>query len=74
MLAGREFEERDQRYAIALPLVLNESAARALFGDRSAIGQRVRDDKQSYEVVGVVHNAGISKRVARLKPVGVIKG
>jgi tRNA-splicing ligase RtcB len=30
--------------------------------------------KPSDEVVGVVHNAGISRRVARLMPVGVIKG
>ena len=70
MLAGREFEERDQRYAIALPLVLNESAARALFGDRSAIGQRVRDDKQSYEVVGVARNlkdgSGVSQSIMYL--------
>ena len=26
------------------------------------------------QVVDVVHNAGIAKRVAKLKPVGVIKG
>jgi tRNA-splicing ligase RtcB len=26
------------------------------------------------EVVTVVHNAGLSRRVARLKPIGVIKG
>jgi tRNA-splicing ligase RtcB len=25
-------------------------------------------------VINVVHNAGLSKRVARLKPMGVIKG
>lgn len=25
-------------------------------------------------VINVVHNAGLSKRVARLKPIGVIKG
>ena len=30
--------------------------------------------KNVSEVVNVVHNAGIAKRVARLKPVGVIKG
>lgn len=30
--------------------------------------------KDVTEVVGVVHNAGISKKVARLKPLGVIKG
>jgi RNA-splicing ligase RtcB len=26
------------------------------------------------DVVNVVHGAGISKKVARLKPIGVIKG
>jgi predicted permease len=60
MLAGREFTELDQRSQAdgskALPVVLNESAARGLFGNGNAIGRRVRDDKQSYEVVGVVHD------------------
>ena len=59
MLAGREFSEVDQwRRADgskSLPAVLNDSAARGFFGNGNAIGQRVRDDKQSYEVVGVVH-------------------
>jgi hypothetical protein len=60
MLAGREFEERDQRNqsgeskAVALPAILNASAARGFFGNGNAIGKRVRDDTQSYEVVGVV--------------------
>jgi tRNA-splicing ligase RtcB len=30
--------------------------------------------KDVNEVVGVLHEAGISQKVARLKPVGVIKG
>jgi tRNA-splicing ligase RtcB len=30
--------------------------------------------KDVAEVVNVVHNAGLSLRVARLKPMGVIKG
>jgi len=56
MLAGRQFEERDQQTASPLPVVLDESAARGLFGDGGAIGQRVTEDKQSYEVVGVVRD------------------
>lgn len=62
LLAGREFEERDQRTeanaskSFALPAVLNESAERKLFGNRNAIGMRVRDDQQSYAVVGVVRD------------------
>ncbi|HEX3472071.1 MAG TPA: ADOP family duplicated permease [Silvibacterium sp.] len=85
MLAGREFEERDQRIqiqriqtqrdlaqrdqgspgqpdttkaaaspAVVLPVILNQSAARAFFGNGNALGKRLRDDRQSYEVVGVV--------------------
>jgi predicted permease len=58
MLAGREFVEADQRShgdgSKTLPAVLNESAARAFFGNGNALGKRVRDDKRPYEVVGVV--------------------
>jgi predicted permease len=60
MLAGREFGELDQRRqpagSNALPVVLNQSAARGFFGDANAVGQRIADDKQSYEVVGVVRD------------------
>jgi macrolide transport system ATP-binding/permease protein len=84
MLAGREFEERDQQSQAdgpkvfsspavlkkALPVVLNETAARGFFGNGNAIGKRVRDDKRSYEVVGVVRNLkngiGVSQSVMYL--------
>ena len=60
LLAGREFEEPDQRShgdaSQALPAVLNESASHGFFGNGNAIGKRVRDDKKSYEVVGVVRD------------------
>jgi len=65
ILAGREFEESDQRLdgvapnasgapAPALPLVLNEKAARALFGRDNPIGKHLRGDRRAYDVVGVV--------------------
>jgi predicted permease len=92
LLAGREFEERDQRSqpdaskpvsspAVpnevpkelpnkVLPVVLNETAARGFFGNGNALGKRVRGDKESYEVVGVVGNLkngiGISQAVVYL--------
>src|SRR5882672_411566 len=74
MLAGREFEERDQWRqrdgAKALPVVLNETAERRLFGNGNGIGKRVRDEKQSYEVAGVVgdlkNGIGISQSVIYL--------
>ena len=53
-----------------LPVVLNETAARRLFRKWNAIGKRVRDDKQSYEVVGVVRDLkngiGISQSMVYL--------
>jgi predicted permease len=60
MLVGREFVEPDQRShadgSKILPAVLNESAARGFFGKGDAIGKRISDDKQSYQVVGVVRD------------------
>jgi predicted permease len=80
MLAGREFLDRDQRIETAgsspsalpavLPVVLNETAARGFFGNGNALGKRLRDDQQSYEVVGVVHDLqngiGIRQAIAYL--------
>ena len=82
MLAGREFEQRDgfgegaepgagaqadASKEVLFPAVLNEGAERKLFGKQSAIGKRVRDDKQAYEVVGVVRDlrdvVGISQPI-----------
>jgi predicted permease len=58
ILAGREFEERDQRgqsdTSKTLPALLNETAARGFFGSGTVLGKRLRDDQQSYEIVGVV--------------------
>jgi macrolide transport system ATP-binding/permease protein len=60
MLVGREFVEPDQRShaddSKILPAVLNESAARGFFGKGNAIGKRISDAKQSYQVVGVVRD------------------
>jgi predicted permease len=74
MLVGREFVDLDQRShadgSKALPVVLNDSAARGFFGNGSAIGKRVKDDQQSYEVVCVVpdlkNGIGISQSIIYL--------
>jgi predicted permease len=74
MLTGREFTKLDQRSQAdgsnTLPVVLNESAARGFFGSGSAIGKHVRDDQQSYEVVGVIRDLkngiGISQSIIYL--------
>jgi len=56
LLVGREFSEGDQRIETpaVLPVVLNETAAHSLFEGGNAIGQRLTEDHQSYDVVGVV--------------------
>ncbi len=61
-IQGREFDERDQRVetqgakGVALPMILNESAAHGLFANANPVGQRITEDAQSYEVIGVVHD------------------
>lgn len=59
MIAGREFDERDQRADAAVgivPVLLNQSAAKGLFGNENPVGRRTTEDKTSYEVIGVVHD------------------
>ena len=57
VLEGREFDIRDQRLEPAkgqiLPVVINQTAARAFFGAGAPIGRRILDAGKSYEVVGV---------------------
>jgi predicted permease len=59
MLQGREFEDRDQRLDDSrdvIHIILNQTAALALFGSGSAIGQRIMEDKKSYEVIGLTRD------------------
>ena len=60
MLAGREFTDRDQRTdaspSTALPVILNQTAAQELFKNEDAIGRRIAQQPQSYEVIGVVRD------------------
>lgn len=56
LVAGREFDEKDDRGPLdpaLTPLILNQKAARALFSAGDAIGKRLHDGKRAYEVVGV---------------------
>jgi predicted permease len=63
MLSGREFSDADERNLMqpapgnatrTLPVVLNETAAKKLFGSTSAIGKHLKDRSRGYEVVGVI--------------------
>jgi len=64
LVAGREFNEQDERANIgaapgaennvATPLILNQKALRKLFGDGAAIGQQLQSGPTTYVVVGTV--------------------
>jgi macrolide transport system ATP-binding/permease protein len=68
VVAGREFQEIDERTQTdaskALPAILNQSAARELFGSGNALGKLVKAGNESYEVGGIVPdlNIGLGNR------------
>ena len=75
VVAGREFDIREQRLEAskdrALPVVINQTAAQEFFGAAGAVGRRLSDASQSYEVIGVVKdlpapmsNRGASQEVS----------
>lgn len=56
LLTGRDFTWHDDAKAPKVAIV-NETFARSMFGNASALGQRfMMDDKLPYEIVGVVEN------------------
>jgi ABC-type antimicrobial peptide transport system permease subunit len=64
VLRGREFDAHDEGVAeggggskgVPLPVILNETAAQGLFPKDDPVGQRITEDHQPYEVIGVVHD------------------
>jgi predicted permease len=60
LVSGHEFDIRDQQSdappGTATPAVINQSAARALFGGENPIGRLIHQDAASYTVVGVTHD------------------
>lgn len=77
VLAGREFEIRDQRLepakGEAVPVVINQTASRAFFGAKEAVGRRILDASKFYEVVGVVRDlAAPESETGQGQPVSVL--
>ena len=63
LLSGREFDRRDRQPdtpgpegAPAIPAILNQSAARGLFGIEDPIGRRIREGELNYTVVGLTRD------------------
>ncbi len=76
--AGRVKSRTAAAKSINLDVLLKELESKGIIVKASGRGTIVEEAPQAYkdvnEVVDVVHNAGISKRVCRMRPVGVIKG
>jgi predicted permease len=71
LMRGRDFGElEEQNSAGALPVILNETAARDFFGQDGPLGRTLRDDRYSYTVVGVVRD--IKSGFMMAKPVATI--
>jgi len=76
--AGRLKSRTAATKSINLNVLLKELESKGIMVKASGRGTIVEEAPQAYkdvnEVVDVVHNAGISKRVCRMRPLGVIKG
>ncbi|MDD5347481.1 MAG: RtcB family protein [Candidatus Omnitrophica bacterium] len=76
--AGRVKSRSAAMRSIDLGKLLKELEAKGIVVFASGRGTIVEEAPQVYkdvnDVVDVVHNAGISKRVCRMRPLGVIKG
>jgi tRNA-splicing ligase RtcB len=76
--AGRVMSRTQATRTIDVNRLLKELEAKGIVVVASGKGTIAEEAPQAYkdvnEVVEVVHNAGISKRVCRMRPLGVIKG
>ena len=76
--AGRVKSRTAAAKSINLDMLLKELESKGIMVRASGRGTIVEEAPQAYkdvnEVVDVVHNVGISKRVCRMRPLGVIKG
>ena len=58
LLRGRDFSETDQPGAPRVA-ILDETAARQWFGNAEALGQRLTNGQEEYEIIGVVERASL---------------
>jgi predicted permease len=54
LVGGREFDRRDREQDV--PAILNQTAARELFGTEDPIGRRIREGERNYTVVGLARD------------------
>jgi len=76
--AGRVKSRAAATRSVNLDMLLKQLESKGIMVKASGRGTIVEEAPEAYkdvnEVVNVVHNVGISKRVCRMRPVGVVKG
>jgi len=76
--AGRLKSRTAATKAFHVPTLISELESKGIFVKASGRGTIAEEAPGAYkdvnDVVNVVHNAGISKKVCRMRPLGVIKG
>jgi len=76
--SGRVKSRTAATKSVNLNVLLKDLESKGIIVKASGRGTIVEEAPEAYknvnDVVNVVHNAGISKRVCRMRPVGVIKG
>jgi predicted permease len=71
LVRGREFSDLDwQPTSGAVPVLLNQTAARDLFGQDGPLGRVLHDDLHTYAVIGVTHD--IKSGFMMAKPVATV--
>jgi ABC-type antimicrobial peptide transport system permease subunit len=69
VVRGRDFEARDLvTDGVAAPAILNQTAARTLFGDTDPIGRTLRQDSARYTVIGIARDTKSAILTARAAP------
>ena len=76
--AGRVMSRQAAKKAARGRAIVREMEDRGIYIRGAGVGTIIEEISEAYkdvaQVVDVVHQAGISKKVARLRPLGVIKG
>ena len=76
MLRGADFEDRDllseDGSGKILPAVINQTAAKELFGEADPLGRRFQQDQRTFEVTGVVRYAPRAMLMGRPIPMVLV--
>lgn len=67
LLGGRDFSEKDRQGAQRVAII-DETAARAWFAGRDAVGERLTDGKEEYLIIGTVERANLRMKASAAQP------